>query len=452
MMVSNVGINRHHIPFLFGIFVLSLYQSGRISVSTTRAVNKEEFVQFPGVDSRLLRDDDDGRISGSANTTSNYINSRLNNSRQGFGACVLARDDNDKLREWIAYHYTVLPLRNILVAVDDGSTDDPRDVLKRWQYAGVHDLTYNVVNVSEFVDLHSHFEKQNKEESHPKLQFKIAHDHLLHKQRAFVTYCSRYMRSLEVTPKWTSFWDSDEFVVINRISQDEREKDHTDGPNSLLSNENRYGKERSTLPDSESNSTVFDIIESWTDLNTTFKSCHCLPRVTFGAIETFQCPQSSHVKTIAEQNGISTTELNTIRFHQHARENDFEKNKWGKVMMDLRRIPSTTLDGQEPKNIHRPYTLECPKPLISVKMAPFVLMHHTGSFARYTRNDGDKRRSYKTWTDRAFVSASTSFCSQHVPKWLLRFMDIVGREKARYILSPKDEPKFDTTHPSSLIA
>ena len=201
----------------------------------------------------------------------------------------------------------------------------------------------------------------------------------------------------------------------------------------------------------ESNSTVFDIIESWTEPNTTLGSCHCLPRVTFGALETFQCPQSSHVKTIAEENGILTSELNTIRYESHAFENDFKKNKWGKVMIDLQSIPIEISDEQEPKNIHRPFLSECPKPLLSVETAPFVLMHHTGSYERYTRNGGDKRRSYKTWTDRAFVNESTSFCSQHVPKWLLRFMDIVGTEKARYLLSPEDEPKFDVSHSGSVV-
>jgi len=439
---SSVGISRHHVPFLCGIFILSLYQSGRISVSTTGVGNKEELIQFPDIDGRLLLHVDDGVVNS---TSSNKLN-----PDEGFGACVLARDDNDKLREWIAYHYTVLPLRHVLVAVDDGSTDDPKDVLKRWQYAGIHDLTYNIVNVSEFGDLHSHFDKQIELEASPKDQFKVAHQHLLHKQRAFVTYCSRYMRSQEVIPKWTSLWDTDEFVVINRISPDERENDQTDDPDSLSSDEIRYGKQRSTLPDMESNATVFDIIESWTEPDTTLDLCHCLPRVTFGALEDFQCPQSSHVKTIAEQNQISTKELNTLRFHQHARENDFGKNKWGKVMIDLQNIPSRILDEQEPKNIHRPYASECPKPLVNVKTAPFVLMHHIGSYDRYTRNGGDKRRNYESWTDRAFVNATTSFCSQHVPKWLVRFMEIVGIEKARYILSPEDEPKFDVSHSASL--
>eukprot|EP00588_Corethron_pennatum_P009150 CAMPEP_0194271248 /NCGR_PEP_ID=MMETSP0169-20130528/5088_1 /TAXON_ID=218684 /ORGANISM="Corethron pennatum, Strain L29A3" /LENGTH=204 /DNA_ID=CAMNT_0039013557 /DNA_START=100 /DNA_END=711 /DNA_ORIENTATION=+ len=47
-------------------------------------------------------------------------------------ACLLVKDDNHILSEWIAYHYTTLPLRHLVVAVDPISETSPADILGRW--------------------------------------------------------------------------------------------------------------------------------------------------------------------------------------------------------------------------------------------------------------------------------------------------------------------------------
>lgn len=41
-----------------------------------------------------------------------------NTEKDGFSACLIFKDDNDRLVEWIAYHYQVLPLRFLVVGVD----------------------------------------------------------------------------------------------------------------------------------------------------------------------------------------------------------------------------------------------------------------------------------------------------------------------------------------------
>lgn len=50
----------------------------------------------------------------------------------GFAACLLLKDDNHRLVEWIAYHYQVLPLRSLVVAIDPNSVTSPRMILRRW--------------------------------------------------------------------------------------------------------------------------------------------------------------------------------------------------------------------------------------------------------------------------------------------------------------------------------
>lgn len=54
-----------------------------------------------------------------------------------FSACLLVMDDNHRLVEWMAYHYHVLPLRYLVVAVDPRSQTSPTKVLNRWRRMGV---------------------------------------------------------------------------------------------------------------------------------------------------------------------------------------------------------------------------------------------------------------------------------------------------------------------------
>ena len=50
-------------------------------------------------------------------------------------ACLLVNDDTIKLTEWIAYHYTVLPLSHLIVAIDPNSLleDKIHAVLDLWK-------------------------------------------------------------------------------------------------------------------------------------------------------------------------------------------------------------------------------------------------------------------------------------------------------------------------------
>lgn len=48
-------------------------------------------------------------------------------------ACLLIKDDNDILSEWIAYHYYTLKLRYLIVAVDPSSVQSPSPILAKWK-------------------------------------------------------------------------------------------------------------------------------------------------------------------------------------------------------------------------------------------------------------------------------------------------------------------------------
>ena len=56
-------------------------------------------------------------------------------------ACLLVLDDTIRLTEWLAYHYTVLPLSNLIVAVDPKSSlrsiERMNELASRWEPLGL---------------------------------------------------------------------------------------------------------------------------------------------------------------------------------------------------------------------------------------------------------------------------------------------------------------------------
>jgi hypothetical protein len=48
---------------------------------------------------------------------------------ESFSTCLLVMDENFRLYEWLAYHYHVLTLRYVVIAVDPGSVLSPEPVL-----------------------------------------------------------------------------------------------------------------------------------------------------------------------------------------------------------------------------------------------------------------------------------------------------------------------------------
>jgi len=50
-----------------------------------------------------------------------------------FSACLVLKDDNHWLIEWLAYHYHVLPLRDLIVVKDPTSKTSPDKIFQRWK-------------------------------------------------------------------------------------------------------------------------------------------------------------------------------------------------------------------------------------------------------------------------------------------------------------------------------
>lgn len=73
---------------------------------------------------------------------------------ESFGACLMIKEDNDLLYEWLAYHFTRLPLRYVYVGSDEGNLQNPNDVLNRWKFANTG-LQYWIVGANDFIHRHN---------------------------------------------------------------------------------------------------------------------------------------------------------------------------------------------------------------------------------------------------------------------------------------------------------
>jgi len=169
-----------------------------------------------------------------------------------------------------------------------------------------------------------------------------------------------------------------------------------------------------------------------------------MPRVSFGSLEeddnstNFTCPGSQDIQQWAreqQQQQHAFPFLSTLRYQYHAIKTDFSKNKFGKVLLNLSNFSNETLQNNKPRNIHRPYPKQCWYPHQDITKAPFYLMHYAG---RYERIQHDQRRgSYDNWYQRASVMDSTECCEQQNYRWLPRFVNQVGLERAQFLFRPK---------------
>lgn len=124
-----------------------------------------------------------------------------------FAACILIKDDNHWLIEWLAYHYHTMPLRYLIVAIDPGSKTSPIPILKRWKERKL--MTIGIWGDDMFMP------KQIK--ANPK-SFDNNTELMMHRvrQNNFYFKCMRTFR--QRNREWLMLIDTDEYIVTNYAS------------------------------------------------------------------------------------------------------------------------------------------------------------------------------------------------------------------------------------------
>jgi hypothetical protein len=346
------------------------------------------------------------------------------NNETGFGACLLIKQDNDLLYEWLAYHVMVLPLKYVVVGSDLGNTEDPALVLERYRSVGL--LDYQVLNASVFSDRHGVYRGNYSEKA---LQ---AGRELVHRQNGFITTCIDTLKEKGIG--WTIFSDTDEFLVLNRLLEDEI--------NSLKTKHGRRSQPmsnisfhiRRNLPTVESDATLLDVITQIQKSGHQIGPCYTIPRLLFGALENVTCPNAQSVVDLAKRS-FRFESISTLRFVQHAKKGEFDFNRWAKVIIDVSQLSNETTAIQ-PKNIHRPFSEYCSPPFVNTYDSYFLLNHYVQSWERYSARQDD-RRNRQEWEKRSHMTSGTS-CDQAIHRWFPRFIQRVGSRRAKFLLGVEE--------------
>jgi len=137
-----------------------------------------------------------------------------------FSACLLIRDDNEILNEWIAYHYHALRMTRLIVAVDPNSETSPAPLLENWKDLIKIDIwTDDMYMSKEFLETG----KPPEEDIKVLDKFNVTKREMLeinthrYRQRYFLTECFKKLKKEHRT--WVAHIDTDEYVVPSKYFQ-----------------------------------------------------------------------------------------------------------------------------------------------------------------------------------------------------------------------------------------
>ena len=314
--------------------------------------------------------------------------------QDSFSGCLLLKDDNDILNEWIAYHYHVIKLRTLVVAIDPSSQTSPSVVFDRWrdlveivewtdenfmpefflnkQYDLVPNMIGNMTNSST-----SQFHKDDVELDQRQVQQELQdiNNHRF-RQATFFGSCIRELRQQNKT--WMLHVDSDEYMVLHHeIKQQNHWRNLTLDPeirpNSIL----EFLKGAAVRYPKAVN-----------------YPCISMPRLLFGAKED---DENDAVRLTNIPKPFDGKKFETVRWKYHTNfDKDVKINGKPKVIMDLSGIPpQSNFISKDIFSIHRPGMRLCrgDKRILFEKKTwfPITVNHYLGSWERYNHRDDARR-------------------------------------------------------------
>jgi hypothetical protein len=350
----------------------------------------------------------------------------INNDDGIISACLLIMDDNHYLIEWIAYHYHVMNLRRLIIAIDPKSLTSPISIIQKWKNKnkGI-DITiwtsdYDYTSKEEFDVAKQKIANEFTETTSELIEHRA-------RQRLFYTHCLRQLKqqqpqnqkqkssssssvsssvSSSIPSSWTMLVDVDEFIRVNyKLVEQELKNATTEDTDDIYSNipsMNKSGsvsavlraattttKTKTTITQKEDNtnkSPLFYLQSS---------PCVQIPRYRFVS----SLSSSSIEIRNSASNSNSTIDPNnflTQNYRNHAKSTDYKKNKISKTIIDLRRIPLQ--DIIEVNSIHMPIRKYCSQRNLHIqpKDSLLVINHYLGSYEQFTYRDNDARNIPKT--------------------------------------------------------
>jgi hypothetical protein len=338
-----------------------------------------------------------------------------------FSACMLVMDDNHRLTEWMAYHYHVLPLRYMIVAVDPRSKTAPTHIFNQWRKRGVTIIEWNDRDF---------WRKDLKLKPIPDdAALQTKRDRHRGRQKYFYKQCLIALK--EVGRTWVSLHDSDEYLVYNHAGGDKYKE--WEAKRQAISKQKRV-KPSQTPPTTAEPGGMIRYIEQERAAGLDFFKSPCIgvPRLMFGADE-------SKVDKEAVMRDVPTTFhwaaplMDTLKYRQHATRNDFIKNALGKVLIDVSRVDVARTPYF--MSLHRPIKSICPPPWHNDWDSGLRINHYLGSWESYSFRDDSRRgneRSWEQWQYKATTLGENT--DDNIRPWVSGLVQTEGAETAADML------------------
>ena len=339
-----------------------------------------------------------------------------------FSACLLIKDQNDLLPEWLAYHWTVLPLRRLIVAVDPLSFTDPTSILDLYTSIGM--------NVTVWKDVSYYW--ADGDEPHQKLDFTIADNtdfesvrgRHRHRQKQFYRQCLQELH--DEGRGWTFVTDTDEYIAFNYY-------DELEGPPTLCRGNSTCEEDylKSTRDGTNMRSklaastTVADIIQSHSDgqFHNPNKPCILLSRYLFVSKRS-EVDESQ----MGVGEGFDASDFHTLQYHHRASLGSIQR---GKCIVNV-----AYYYGREIGGVHRLLGDLCTgNGGYAHNSGNSLRVHHyIGSWESFRQPGFDNRglnafRKRNDFDEEEIVFDNKTGFSKGIT-WLARFVDLVGKDKA----------------------
>ena len=270
--------------------------------------------------------------------------------RPFFSSCLLVKDENHRLPEWIAYHYYQLPLRHLVLMVDPSSQTLPNQIIERWK-------PYLMIEV--WSDKEIGFDTPPASMSEGHLLTKVHFS----RQRLFYQKCAFHLRRFNRT--WVTFHDADEYLYLD--------------PNEIpdaLERMARPGSIQQFIHDVHRNDTNPGVFVPGIRFPRPYydRPCIMVARTYFGATES-----TPEIVQRLVPSCLNGSNFETLRHLHRGRHDDFDLNGRGKSLVHVSSPPRLEMND---KGIHSILKKVCRPPRSS--HSPIRIRHFLGSWEAHS--------------------------------------------------------------------
>jgi hypothetical protein len=334
----------------------------------------------------------------------------------------------------IAYHYYMMNLRYLIVAVDEKSTSSPSRVLDAWRgRISIEEWTHTSNYSDMDFDLIFLREHGDPKLIDPKDRIRFHSNLYVDRQAAFYQSCAVHLKLKNRT--WTSFHDVDEFLVVPKhvnVSDEDIRK-----PGIIPRIIERYSQldVLNVVVDAKDPS----LVQNWSLWFSVFP-CVNIPRVLFGAVSSSDEEVSRDVPDFLDARRFET--LNW----RHQGTSITSSDGPGKSIIDVRRLPADVVARarhQISGTPHRPFPEHCTHAWAIPAKMPIVIHHYLGSWEAYSYRKNDIRKgvgkTLQIWQKLSKQRAAGT--NDDARSWISGFVRMVGSEAAKVLLRDSGLPR-----------